>query len=90
MALDEQSVPAFPPHVKMRYDEARKRWVLLAPERVLMPDEIAVEILKRVDGRTVAAIVDDLAAAFDAPREDIARDVTAMLQDLADKGVIRT
>lgn len=88
-ALDETAVPAFPAHVKMRYDEARKRWVLLAPERVLMPDEIAVEILKRVDGRAVAAIIDDLAAAFEAPREDIARDVIAMLQDLADKGVIR-
>lgn len=79
----------FAPHVKFRHDETRGRWVVLAPERLLLPDEQAVEILKLVDGeRSVDAVIDALAARFDAPRTVIAADVTAMLQDLADKGVL--
>jgi pyrroloquinoline quinone biosynthesis protein D len=86
--IDQEATPRLADHVTMRFDEHRDRWVILAPERVLMPDDIAVEILKRCEGGTVAEIVDDLARAFDAPREDIAGDVIAMLQDLADKGVV--
>ena len=79
----------FAPHVKFRHDETRGRWVVLAPERLLLPDEQAVEILKLVDGaRSVDAVIDALAARFDAPRAVIAGDVTAMLQELADKGVL--
>ena len=63
--------------------------MVLAPERLLLPDEPAVEILKLVDGtRTVDAVVDDLASRFNAPRQVIASDVTQMLQDLVDKGVL--
>lgn len=77
------------PHVKFRHDETRGRWVILAPERLLLPDEPAVEILKLIDGvRKVDAMIDALAARFDAPRAVIATDVIAMLQDLVDKGVL--
>jgi len=83
------SLLRFPPHVKFRHDATRGRWVVLAPERLLLPDEQAVEILKLVDGaRDVDAIIDDLAKRFEAPRTVIAGDVTAMLQDLVDKGVL--
>jgi pyrroloquinoline quinone biosynthesis protein D len=88
-ALDGSSVPRLPRHVKFRFDETRSKWVLLAPERLLLPDQIAVEILQRVDGaRSVDAIVASLAAQFAAPREEIEGDVVAMLQDLAEKGYI--
>lgn len=88
--LGEESVPALPRHVRLRHDPARGAWVLLAPERILVPDEAAVEILKRCDGRrSVAGIVDELCAAYDAPRDEIAGDVLAMLRDLAEKGMIR-
>jgi pyrroloquinoline quinone biosynthesis protein D len=63
--------------------------VILAPERVLAPDEIAVEVLKLCDGeRSTADIIDHLAVKYAAPRETIATDVVAMLQDLADKGFL--
>jgi pyrroloquinoline quinone biosynthesis protein D len=82
-------VPALPRGVKLRFDLARGAWVLLAPERVLMPDPIAVEILQRCDGkRSVAEVVDDLAATFAAERAQIETDVVAFLQDLADKGML--
>jgi pyrroloquinoline quinone biosynthesis protein D len=80
----------FPPHVKFRFDERRQAWIVLAPERLLLPDEQAAEILKLVDGkRTVDAIVDDLAGQFDAPRAEIAADVMPLLQDLVDKRVLQ-
>ena len=80
---DGSSVPAFRRGVKFRFDTVRGAWVLLAPEKLFMPDEIAVEILKLVDGaRTIDAIVEDLAARFDAPRDEIAADVVAALEGL--------
>ncbi|HEY6336513.1 MAG TPA: pyrroloquinoline quinone biosynthesis peptide chaperone PqqD [Alphaproteobacteria bacterium] len=83
------SVPRLPQHVKLRYDETRKQWVILAPERVLVPDEIALEILRLCDGvASVSTIVDMLAAKFATPRAEIAGDVQEMLQDLADKGMV--
>lgn len=83
------SVPRLPRGVKFRFDKTREKWVVLAPERVFVPDDIAVEVLKRCDGEaTVDAIVEDLAATFNAPRDVIAKDVLAMLQDLANKGVM--
>jgi pyrroloquinoline quinone biosynthesis protein D len=89
IVISDSSVPRLPRHVKFRFDEARQQWLLLAPERVLMPDEIAVEIIKLCDGvATVGAISDALAAKFEAPRDQVGSDVIAMLQDLADKGVI--
>lgn len=87
--IDAASVPRLPRGVRLRFDEERRRWTLLAPERVFVPDEIAAEILRLCDGvATVAAIADALAAKFGAPREEVARDVTEMLQGLADKGVV--
>ena len=83
------SVLRLAPHIVFRFDETRQRWIMMAPERLMLPDEQAVEILKLVDGTaSVAAIVDTLAARFSAPREEIAGDVTEMLQDLADKGCL--
>jgi len=87
--VHDGSVPALARGVRLRFDQARNAWVLLAPERVLMPDEIAVEILKRCDGKAaVGAIVDDLVRTFAAEPAQVAGDVRAFLQDLADKGMV--
>src|SRR5215471_3301476 len=84
------SVPRFAPHARFRFDDIRQAWVVLAPERLLLPDEQAVEILRLIDGeRTVDAVIDELARRYEAPREVIAADVIAMLQDLVGKKVLR-
>jgi pyrroloquinoline quinone biosynthesis protein D len=89
MSVSEASRPVLPRHAKLKFDETRQVWVILAPERVLAPDETAVEVLKLCDGvSSVAQIVDQLAAKYAAPREAISSDVVAMLQDLADKGFL--
>ena len=87
--IGEQAQPRLAPHVRLKFDERRDQWVVLAPERLLMPDEIAVEVLHRCDGRTsIAAMIDGFAATFDAGREEIAEDVLALVQELVDKGVL--
>ncbi|UYO50876.1 pyrroloquinoline quinone biosynthesis peptide chaperone PqqD [Rhodopseudomonas palustris] len=89
ISVSETSRPVLPRHARLKFDDTRQRWVILAPERVLAPDEIAVEILQLCDGaRDVAAIIDALAAKYIADRGEIGRDVVTMLQDLADKGFL--
>lgn len=84
-----ESRPFLPRHIKLRHDEGRGRWLILAPERVFNPDEVAVAVLKLCDGmRTVDAIAIQLAVVYAAPIEDIRTDIMALLQDLADKGVV--
>jgi pyrroloquinoline quinone biosynthesis protein D len=81
--------PRLPRGVRLVHNEAQGGWVLLAPERVFKADAIAAEIVKRCTGdATLEAIVDDLAKAFNAPRERILADVTAMLRGLADKKLL--
>ena len=87
--VSEASRPVLPRHARLKFVETRQVWVILAPERVLAPDQIAVEVLKLCDGvRSVGEMVDELAAKYSADRADISTDVVAMLQDLADKGFL--
>ena len=89
ISVSVTSRPKLPRHARLKFDETRQVWVILAPERVLAPDEIAVEVLQLCDGvRSVADMVDQLAAKYAAERNAIATDVIAMLQDLADKGFL--
>ncbi len=85
-AIPPEARPRLPRGVRLVHNEAQGGWVLLAPERVFKADAIAAEIVKRCTGEaTFAAIVDDLARTFTAPRERIATDVGALLRGLVDK-----
>ena len=83
ISVSEASRPKLPRHARLKFDETRQVWVILAP------DEIAVEVLQLCDGvRSVGDMADQLAAKYVAPREAILTDVIGMLQDLADKGFL--
>jgi pyrroloquinoline quinone biosynthesis protein D len=87
--LDADSRPAFPRHVKLRFDKVRERWIILVPERVLVPDEISIEVLQLCDGqRSIADVVALLAEKFVADPALIMGDCLTLLQDLADKGYL--
>jgi pyrroloquinoline quinone biosynthesis protein D len=89
VVIAETSVPRLPRGMRLKHDETRQQWVVLAPERLFVLDDIAHAIMASVDGTaSVGAIADALAARFDAPRDLVLKDVTALLQDFADKGVI--
>jgi len=86
------SVPKLPRHAKLRFDNARDKWIILAPERVFELDDIAYEVISRCNGdRSVGLVVDELCEKFEqVSRDVILGDVTSMLQDLADKGFVVT
>ncbi len=87
--ITPESRPRLPRGVRLTHNEAQGGWVLLAPERVFKADQIAAEVVKRCTGEaTFAAIVDDLATTFGAPRERVQADVAALLQGLADKKLL--
>jgi pyrroloquinoline quinone biosynthesis protein D len=88
--ITPDSRPELPRYIKLRHDAERGRWILLAPERVFSPDEPGLAVLRLCDGkRTVMDIAQDLASEYDAAVEQILADVIAMLQDLADQGVVK-
>lgn len=81
--------PRLPHGVRLVHNEAQGDWVLLAPERVFKADAIAAEIIRRCTGEsTLAAIGDDLAQSYSAPRERVLADVTALLRGLAEKKLL--
>ena len=90
LTLNEEHIPKLPRHAKLRYDEARKKWIINAPERVFELDEVASEIIQLVNGESsINVIIDALCDKFEgAPREVISKDTLSMLQSLADKGFV--
>src|SRR5712672_1879741 len=85
MTVSPDAKPKLPRGVRLTHNEAQGGWVLLAPERVFKADAIAADIVKRCTGESsFAAIVDDLAQAYSAPRERVLADVTVMLRGLAE------
>ena len=90
LVVSRETRPKLPAYLKLRYDAGRGRWILLAPERVLTPDQTAVAVLKLCDdNRTVEEIVEALAQEYSAPKDVISADVIDLLQGLADKGYIK-
>jgi pyrroloquinoline quinone biosynthesis protein D len=88
--LKENDIPKLPRHAKLRFDEARKKWIINAPERVFELDEIAAEVMQLVDGKSsIISIVDVLVKKFEGASKDVVKkDVLSMLQPLAEKGFI--
>jgi pyrroloquinoline quinone biosynthesis protein D len=89
ITIDAASTPKLQRFASLRHDAARDRWTILAPERVLTPNAVAVAVLNLCDGtRTVEQIARSLSATYGAPEERIRGDIIVMLQQLADKGVL--
>jgi len=89
MRVHAETVPRFPRGIRYRFDAVRGAWVLLTPERALIPDGPAQAVLAEIDGRrSIGAIIGTLAARYTAPAEVIAHDVLEMITDLMEQGVV--
>ncbi|MHA7065227.1 PqqD family peptide modification chaperone [Azospirillum argentinense] len=94
--MTEEDRVRLAPGVMLRQDRVRGHWQLLGPERVLILDEVALEVVRAVTARprtgqppvTVGTAVEVLAAQFDAPRDEIAADVLELLGDMIAKGFL--
>lgn len=84
--LAAADIPVLPRGVRVHRDHVRDRWVLLAPERTIALDAIGHAILSAVDNATgFGALVDRLAAQYNAPADQIASDVSDFLERLAER-----
>lgn len=84
--IADSARPRLPRGVRLREDKVRARWVLLAPERIVKINPIAVEILKLCDGsRALSEIVAGLVERFNADPARVASDVRTLLASLAEK-----
>jgi pyrroloquinoline quinone biosynthesis protein D len=72
-----------------RWEDTQEAWVLLYPEGVVKLNDSAGEILKRCDGRTVAALVSELQREFDAGEGQVESGVYKFLEASHAKGWIR-
>ncbi len=83
-------VPKFPRGVRLKHDEARQEWVLLAPERLIKCDPIAAAVLRLCDGkRSLSDIITALAEQYKADPGVIGRDVLALLNGLKEKKMVQ-
>jgi coenzyme PQQ biosynthesis protein PqqD len=89
--MTADSRPRLAPRARVRLDRLSGRKLLLYPERGLALGATAAEVVALLDGqRTVAAIVDTVAAAHSAaPRAVVERDVLAFLEALAARALLR-
>lgn len=87
--ITSESRPGLPPFVRLQFEPVRGAWALLSPEKVMWPDEVSHDILKRCDGKaTVAEIISSLAAEYDAPEDVVGDDVCGFLQTWADRRLV--
>ena len=90
LTIDESTSLQLGRGVRLRHDLERDSWTLMAPERVIVLDEIAHQVIVDIvdsDG-LLAGVIDRLSQLFDAPREEIASDVIEMLQPFVDKQLL--
>ena len=76
--------------IRLHYDRNREVWTLMAPERVIVLNETAHEVISELlqSEQPLSETIGVLADRYDAPRDDIAADVIEMLQVFVDKKLL--
>ncbi|HTO49615.1 MAG TPA: pyrroloquinoline quinone biosynthesis peptide chaperone PqqD [Burkholderiales bacterium] len=84
--------PRLAPKVRLRLDAKSGRFMLLYPERGMVLNPTAAEIVKRCTGElTVTEIIAQLAEQYAAQsREAIEREVVEFLDAMTDRGLVRS
>lgn len=84
--------PRLAPKVRLRFDRKSERFMLLYPERGMVLNPTAAEIVKRCTGElTVTEIIAQLAEQYAAQSRDaIEREVVQFLDAMADRGLVRS
>ena len=91
-AITADTRPVLAAKARLRWDRQTSRYLLLYPERGLVLNPTAADVVQLCTGtNTVDAIVDQLTVKYASqPRPDVERETLALLQRLAERGLIRT
>ncbi|MBO0144786.1 pyrroloquinoline quinone biosynthesis peptide chaperone PqqD [Agrobacterium sp. Ap1] len=89
VTVTAQTVAKLARGVRLREDPVRGQTVLLAPERALALDEIAVMIVNALDGeRNLGAISEEFSVKFEAPKQQILVDVIAFIEEFSKRRML--
>ncbi|MGF9562524.1 pyrroloquinoline quinone biosynthesis peptide chaperone PqqD [Neorhizobium sp. JUb45] len=89
IVIDGATVAKLARGVKLREDPVRGQTVLLAPERALALDDIAVAIVKALDGvKTLDIIAAEFSELFGAPKDDILADMIAFIREFSNRRML--
>jgi coenzyme PQQ biosynthesis protein PqqD len=88
--MNDASYPTLTPKARLRYDRQRDAFFLLWPERGLLLNRSASEILQRCHGHhTLAGIVNALSGQYPhTRRQSIEDDVRGLIRDLHSRGLL--
>ncbi len=87
--ISTESRPRLAVKARLRFDRKASRYMLLYPERGLVLNPTAADVLQRCDGlRTVASIVEELAQQYGHEVPAVEREVMTFLQTMTDRGLV--
>lgn len=82
--------PRLAAKVRLRYDRKAERYMLLYPEKGLVLNPTAADVVQLCTGEnTVGAIVDQLAAKYGHDAAAVEREVLQLLAALAERGLLQ-
>jgi coenzyme PQQ biosynthesis protein PqqD len=90
VSLSLQTRPRLAAKARLRWDRKDERFMLLYPERGLVLNPTAADVVRLCTGEvTVSAIVDQLAAKYaPQPREVVEREVLTFLTRMLERGLV--
>ena len=88
-AISDLARPSLTKSVRLQFDSAMGKNVLLYPEGIVELNETAHEILSRCDGRTLCEIISELAEEYEMDSNALAADVRDTLSDLQRRKLIK-
>ena len=84
-----ESRPRLAAKARLRWDRKDERFMLLYPERGLVLNPTAADVVKLCTGElTVGAIVEQMAAKYTRERDAVEREVVEFLTRMAERGLI--
>jgi len=88
--LAAEARPRLAPKVRVRWDRKDGRYMLLYPERGLVLNATAAEVVKLCTGEhTVAAIVEQLSQKYAKDTVAVESEVVTFLQTMSDRGLVQ-
>jgi coenzyme PQQ biosynthesis protein PqqD len=88
--ISGDSRPRLAAKARLRFDRKSSRYMLLYPERGLVLNPTAADVLQRCTGdRTVDSIVEELALKYGHQTPDVEQEVKGFLQKMADRGLVQ-